>query len=322
MLKKTIFPILKMGIALALISILGLSGCGIKTTESTSAESAYETKEKSSLDIISYHRDFENLLISSDYEETTRTPVRWNIEETGAYADEYILYAVQHPTWALLMLADDYQVNPFVLVNRILDSDILEKKEYSREPSLSLEYPETEAIRNLAAQSLSNNTLLTEYSETNCREILQNIDHYISIENAEDCLYCYFGKYSLASGWENAYIAAIYFFPDESKTNIDHVEMQYLYHHCSPAMELHGGWAGSGTSSYMQLDYLQAEAASVIAALEQSVAGDSNIMERLADGKTIPESYYPGEGNTDMIARLNMEYTPLGMLINYSLTHK
>ena len=125
---------------------------------------------------------------------------------------------------------------------------------------------------------------------------------------------------------------------------IARAEIQYFCQIFTPGVVLHGGWAGVSMSADMQRDADLVQAASIIAALELNLAGETDILPQLLqrDG-VVPESYIPGSassadggsdsgesgggsssggGSAGMHAEQHIRRTSLGDVLYYSLSRQ
>ena len=293
-------------------------------SENTEAENSNDDHTEEELhrsditeDMITYYRGFEDLLLKSEYEQTAVTDIEWRDLPTG----EELAVSVEQPVWAYMTLAEKYPVNPFVLLGLIEESGF--QSEYNHVSERKFELLEI-------ADPSGSNALIPvmhlwteprrEYSAGNCENILETIGIFTPVYEAEDCLYCYFGSCRSESICLNSRIAAVYFFPNEDKTEIARAELQFFFEEFSPAVLLHGGWAGHSVSQNMVWSEDLLYGASIMAALELNIAGETDVLTKLCQGDGIvPESYVIGDGASGMRAEQHLRQSELGTVLNYSL---
>ena len=347
MFKHFFYQVSSKAAAALLIILLCTPACSVKTPETPQTEAVNQADctvssnysilsqksipEDVSLEMISFYPYFAKRIADCDYTKTATTKITWS---GSANADELGI-AASKPIWAYMKLAEDYPYNPFQLLDNVSKAAPIQKwyalhKQYStayENPDKSVlhmyEYRSSH-IRSTyrSIYSLSADTLDPEYSVSNCEKLLDLAGFSAPVYEAEDCLFSYFGSVSMNSHLL-CNVAAVYFFPDSEQENIDHAEIQFLYHQTSVAMDLYGGWAGSSTSSMMAHDFSLMKLVSIIHVLELTLAGESDVMNQVgADAEGVPANYKPGSGNSDMQAELSWEGGPLGSVFHYSLFHK
>lgn len=333
-----------------LILLLGLSACSPKTSETSVKEMETQTEtqtesipadqsSKSSVkripddvsdEMISFYPYLENRVQNIDYDSTAAATITWS----GSTSAAELGVATSMPIWAFMKLAENYPYNPFILLEEAANAHLKEWGPYNTEDSISDSDTEAPALRIYEwktdhvqseinrLSSLSAEDASPEYSLANCGKLLEMAGLSAPVYEAEDCLYSYFGSVTMTH-FLNCDIAAVYFFPDNSKENIDHVEIQFLYDQTPVALYLEGGWAGSSLSSNMSHDVCLMKLVSLIHVMELTLAGETNMIEYLApDAEGVPENYAPGNGNSEMKAELHTENASLGVIYHYSLSRE
>lgn len=333
--------------AVLLILLLSFSACSPRTpgislekaetqTEKNGDGESWVSSQKSipedvSLEMITFYPYFAQKMSGRDFTETAPTQITWS----GSTSAAELSIATSLPIWTYMKLAEDYPCNPFVLLDKVSNDHIIQEwYNLKKQSYTAYESPDKSVLHMLefssghikntprSINSLSADTLDPEYSVANCEKLLELAGFSAPVYEAEDCLYSYFGSVSMNSHLL-CNVAAVYFFPDSEQENIDHAEIQFLYHQTSVAMDLYGGWAGSSTSSMMAHDFSLMKLVSIIHVLELTLAGESDVMNQVgADAEGVPANYKPGSGNSDMQAELSWEGGPLGSVFHYSLFHK